>query len=63
MLPGDGSLILQLVSILVACGAVYGGIRSDLKAIHERVARIEKAAEKAHDRIDGLGGAGRRVGQ
>lgn len=60
---GDGSLILQIVTVLVACGAVYGGIRSDLKTIHERIAQIERAAEKAHDRIDGMSGAGRRRGQ
>ena len=63
MASGDSSLFLQLVTILIACGAVYGGIRSDLKAIHEKLNRIEKAADKAHDRIDGLAGSGRRHGQ
>lgn len=63
MPAGDGSLLLQVVTVLIAAGAVYGGIRSDLKAIHERIAQIERAAEKAHDRIDGMAGAGRRRGQ
>lgn len=63
MPAGDGSLFLQLVTVLIAAGAVYGGIRGDLKAIHENLRRIEKAADKAHDRIDLLTRAGRRNGQ
>jgi len=62
MFGGDGSLLLQVVTVLIAAGAVYGGIRSDLKTIHENIRRIEKAAEKAHDRIDLVAG-GRRHGQ
>lgn len=49
----------QLASFLVAAGAVYGGIRGDLKAMHARQDRIEheqerfeRALEKAHERID-----------
>lgn len=57
---GDWSLFLQLVTILIAAGAVYGGIRSDLKAIHENLRRVEKTADKAHDRIDSFAGSGRR---
>lgn len=63
MFGGDGSLILQVVTVLIAAGAVYGGIRSDLKTIHENIQRVEKAAEKAHDRIDAIAHTGRRHGQ
>lgn len=63
MFGGDGSLILQVVTVLIAAGAVYGGIRSDLKTIHENIQRVEKAAEKAHDRIDAIATTGRRHGQ
>lgn len=63
MFGGDGSLLLQVVTILIAAGAVYGGIRGDLKAIHENLRRIEKAAYKAHDRIDAITATGRRHGQ
>jgi hypothetical protein len=59
-MPADHSLLLQLVTILIAAGAVYGGIRSDLKSMHEAIARIERAAEKAHERIDSINGHGRR---
>lgn len=62
-MPADHGLALQLVTVLIAAGAVYGGIRGDLKAIHENLRRIEKAADKAHERIDGLAGVGRRHGQ
>lgn len=59
---GDGSVMLQIVAALIAAGAVYGGIRSDLKAIHEQMMRIEQMAVKAHDRLDrvGIGRGARR---
>lgn len=60
MLAGfDSSVLLQIVSGLIAAGAVYGGIRSDLKSIHEHLARVERSADKAHERIDSIAG-GRR---
>ena len=46
--------IQQAVMLLISAGAVYGGIRADIKAIHERIATAEKAIDKAHDRIDNL---------
>lgn len=49
---GDGSLLLELATVLIAAGAVYGGIRSDLRSMHERIDLAEKVASKAHDRID-----------
>jgi len=61
-MPSDNGFLLQIVTILIACGAVYGGIRSDLKAIHEHLRRVESAADKAHDRLD-LISSGRRHGQ
>lgn len=48
----DGGLILQTVAMLIAAGAIYGGIRSDIKSIHEHIRRIEEAAKLAHRRID-----------
>jgi hypothetical protein len=48
----DGSLLAQAVLALIAAGAVYGGIRSDLRAMHESIERIERAAERAHHRLD-----------
>ena len=59
----DHGFFLQLVTVLIAAGAVYGGIRADLRAMYEAISRIERAAEKAHERIDGLAGNGRRHGQ
>lgn len=48
----DGGLILQTVAMLIAAGAIYGGIRSDIRYIHEHLRRIEDAAKAAHKRID-----------
>lgn len=55
----SASLIYQIGSALILAGAVYGGIRSDLKALHEHIRRVEKDADKAHERLD-LMGFGRR---
>lgn len=48
-------LILQLAGFLVAAGAVYGGIRSDLAAMRENIRRNERAVEKLHARLDECG--------
>lgn len=55
----DG-LLWQLVTGLILAGAVYGGIRQDLRGIHENLLRIEKTAERAHMRLDQLGMFGTR---
>ena len=55
----DG-LLWQLVTGLILAGAVYGGIRQDLRGIHENLLRIEKVAERAHMRLDQLGMFGTR---
>jgi hypothetical protein len=44
--------ILFMVSNLVIAGAVYGGIRSDLKHMRSDIMRAEKVSEHAHSRID-----------
>ena len=44
--------VMQIAGFLIAAGAVYGGIRNDLKRMHERQERFERALEKAHERID-----------
>jgi hypothetical protein len=50
MEPG---LLLQIGGMLVGAAAVYGGIRSDLKGMAERLARAESAIEAAGKRFDG----------
>lgn len=55
------SLLYQLAVFLVTAGAVYGGIRSDLKDMHRRIDHHERAIEKAHERLDRcIGCEGRR---
>lgn len=44
--------MLQIVMALVSGGAVYGGIRADLKAMHERIKAAQDAASEAHRRLD-----------
>lgn len=56
----DDGLLWQMVTGLILAGAVYGGIRSDLRAMHENLRRIEKMAERAHHRLDQIGVFGTR---
>lgn len=46
--------IVQVIIGLFMSGAVYGGIRSDLRSNRERAEMAHKVADKAHDRIDML---------
>ena len=47
-------LIYQLLTALVLAGATYGGIRADIKAIHERLKDVKETSDEAHQRIDKL---------
>jgi hypothetical protein len=42
----------QIVMALISAGAVYGGIRADLKGMHERIKAAQDAATEAHRRLD-----------
>lgn len=44
--------IYQIGAALLLAGAVYGGIRADIKAMHERITAAAEAAREAHRRID-----------
>lgn len=44
--------IAQMLVMLASGGAVYGGIRSDLKAMHERIRANENEIVKARERMD-----------
>lgn len=46
----------QVVSAVTAALAVYGGIRFDIKAMHQRLRDTEKSIKRAHKRIDKLKG-------
>lgn len=45
----DGALLWQVGSALVAAGAVYGAIRTDLKRI---VTRVEKIEDRFNNHIE-----------
>jgi outer membrane murein-binding lipoprotein Lpp len=49
-MPND--LIIQSLIALASAGAVYGGIRADLKAHAEGIKAAAEAAKAAHHRID-----------
>lgn len=45
-------LIYQFLSFLAAAGAIYGGIRADLKNIVSRLSAAEQAIESGRVRMD-----------
>lgn len=45
-------MLAQVGLSLVAAGAIYGGIRGDLRSMHERITAHAAAIDKLHDRID-----------
>ena len=44
--------VYQFLSFLVAAGAIYGGIRADLKSIVSRLGAAEQAIESGRVRMD-----------
>ena len=48
----DFDSLWRLGGFLLVAGAVYGGIRADLKEIHERIGRNERAIDRLHVRVD-----------
>lgn len=42
----------QIGIALLSGGAVYGGIRADLRAMHERIKQAQDTAERANARLD-----------
>lgn len=45
-------VIWQIVATIAAAGAIYGGIRADLKAMHERITLAAHSVSRAHERMD-----------
>lgn len=45
-------LVMHMGLTLAMVGAVYGGIRSDLKSMHERIRANENSIEEARKRMD-----------
>lgn len=52
MPPVSNELLLQLVMALATGAAIYGGIRTDLKAIHAKIQSVKDDADEAHRRLD-----------
>lgn len=48
----DYNLLMQAAAIVVGAGAIYGGIRADLKQLRERVESNAQAVGRAHERMD-----------
>jgi hypothetical protein len=44
-------LVIQFAAMLIGAGAVYGGIRADIRAMHERIDAVRNLADMAHQRI------------
>lgn len=46
-----GADVFQVFLTFIAAGAVYGGIRADLKHLSEKAAQAAHNSESAHNRI------------
>lgn len=46
--------VLHIGGMLFAGGMYYGAIRADLKALHEKIETANRAASRAHQRIDNI---------
>jgi hypothetical protein len=45
-------IIVWFLGQVVVAAAIWGGIRADIKGMHERLDRMEKRTDDAHRRID-----------
>jgi len=46
------SIAGTLVGQLIVAGAIYGGIRADLRNLKDQAVRIQAETDRAHARID-----------
>ena len=45
-------IVLFFGGQIIVAAAIWGGIRADLKAMHERLNNVQKSADDAHARLD-----------
>jgi len=46
--------VMSIIVQLLVAGAVYGGIRADLKNMHENHRNLSKRVERVEDRVDSV---------
>jgi len=44
--------VIQLAGYLVVGGMLYGGIRADIRQLHEKAGDLKQTAIRAHRRLD-----------
>lgn len=49
---GVPEVIVFLIGQVVVAAAIWGGIRADVKSIHERLDEVKRIADRAHARLD-----------
>jgi len=50
----ETDLLLILGSQVLVAAAVFGGIRADLRTMHNQIKNIDGDVTNAHNRIDGI---------
>lgn len=48
----NNELILQIGGMLLTAGAIYGGIRAEIRGAHAKAEEAKKSADEAHLRLD-----------
>lgn len=46
--------VVFIAGQLLVAAAIWGGIRADIRNMHERLNQIKEVADSAHERIDAL---------
>ncbi len=52
------TIIMFIIGQIVVGAAIWGGIRAEIRNIHERVKAAAQRADYAHERIDSIMGNG-----
>lgn len=49
-------MVLFLIGQLIVGAGIWGGIRADIRNMHDQIRAAKEVAEHAHDRIDSIMG-------
>lgn len=47
-------IVSQVLTAVATGGAVYGGIRADIKSLRDKADRAQNTADTAHKRLDSI---------
>lgn len=48
------NVVVWIIGQVVVAAAIWGGIRADIRGLHERIKEAKDSTDKAHQRIDDM---------